>query len=556
MALESRNVTHAGVAVVLDSAGRVLGLVTDGDIRRAYAQDISWTEPISRIMIRRPVTLPVGTHPDQIILELSRAVEKAPHIEDAKTVTHILLVDESNRLIDIQNFFELLWDREERSAQVHVIGMGFVGLTVAVSLANVGHRVTGVDIDTGLLEKLQRGVSPNYEVGLTAKLKHVLEREVINFEPSLKESTSSIYIIAVGVSADSPSQVDLSALQLAGTQLSKVLKPGDQVMLRSTVPVGTTCRFLLPILEGGSNLIVAEELSLVYAPERTLAGNALSELRTLPQLVGGVTPRCTERAARFWATLTHTVAQLSNPEAAELAKLANNSFRNVSFAFANELALLAEEHNLDVAEVIQAANNGYPRNPIPPASPGVGGYCLPKDSLLLAASFSHPDALSRLSIVARTVNDQAGRYPLEIFDRFCAQVDRPVESMCALVIGIAFKGEPETNDLRGSVGLITANALKEKGVKVTVWDAVVDEKQIAAKDLQTVLDLKEAVSQVDCVFLMNNHRNNTNMDMTHLNGDSQTRLIFDGWGLLDRKETEAISGIVYSCPGYMTSFER
>ena len=551
MAEESRTVMHAGLAVVLDEAGSVRGVLTDGDIRRAYARNISWSEPVSKIMISQPITLPVGIHPDELILELSRRVENATHL-NAKTIRHILLVDESNRLVDIRDFVEFLWDREERSARVHVIGMGFVGLTVAISLANVGHRVTGVDVNQGLLDKLRCGESLIYETGIKAKLKHVLERGVLNFESSLENSRSSIYIIAVSAPVDDHNQADLSDLRDVAKQLANILKPGDQVMLRSTVPVGTTRRFLLPLIKEGSGLSVAEEYNLVFAPERSLAGKALSELRTLPQLVGGVTPRCTERAARFWATLTHTVSRLRSPEEAELAKLANNSFRNVSFAFANELAMLAKEHNLDVAEVIQAANNGYPRNPIPLASPGVGGYCLPKDSLLLASSFSQPNAMPRLSMVARTINEQASRFPLEIFERFCSQVGHPEKSMNALVIGIAFKGEPETNDLRGSSGLVVAYALQEKGVKVTIWDAVVTNEEIVAAGLKPVLDLDEAVIQADCVFLMNNHRKNSSIDVTKLNRKSHTKLVFDGWGLFDREETEAVKGLCYSSPGYMT----
>ena len=383
MAAESRAVAHAGLAIVLDSTGYVLGVLTDGDIRRAYARGVSWGSPVSSIMIKQPITLPIGINPDEIILELSRRVEKAPHLK-AKTIRHILLVDKSNRLVGIHDFMELLWDRDERSARVHVIGMGFVGLTVAIGLANVGHRVTGVDIDEKLITKLQQGESIIYESGLAAKLKHMLEREVLSFDSSLEKSRSSIYIVAVGTPVKDGKQADLSDLKNVSEGLSRVLKAGDQVMLRSTVAVGTTREILLPILEKGSGLRVAENFNLVFAPERTLAGKALSELQTLPQIVGGVTPRCTERAARFWSSLTHTVVRLPCPEAAELAKLANNSFRNVSFAFANELADLSSEYNLNADEIIQAANNGYPRNPIPLASPGVGVtvclrilYCLP-----------------------------------------------------------------------------------------------------------------------------------------------------------------------------------
>ncbi len=551
MAEESRNVSHAGLAVVLDDNNLVLGILTDGDIRRAYARGVSWNVPVSEIMVKQPITLPIGIQPDQIILELSRRVEQASHL-NAKTIRHILLTDTFNRLVDIQDFVEILWDREERSARVHVIGLGFVGLTVAVSLANVGHRVTGVDINAELLEQLQKGESHIFESGLSGSLGNALEREALDFKSNLEDSLSSIYIVAVGSPVMGGKQADLSCLRHAGQQLNRVLKPGDQVMLRSTVPVGTTREVFLPILENGSGLRVAEDFNLVFAPERTLAGKALVELRTLPQLVGGITPRCTERATRFWTSLTHTVVQLPTAEAAELAKLANNSFRNVSFAFANEVAALCHEHNLDGNEIIQAANNGYPRNPIPLASPGVGGYCLPKDSVLLAASFKEISNTPRLSLISRYVNDAAGKYPLGVIENFCRNTEKQLKSTTVLVVGIAFKGEPETNDVRGSSGLEIAKILTKKGATVLAWDAVLSASEISTAGLQPIQSLEQALGRADVILLMNNHRDNGNIDISKLGIKGRQQLIFDGWNLLNRREIESRKGVHYSSLGYTT----
>ena len=551
MANESRAVQHAGIAIVVDEARVLQGILTDGDIRRAYARNMSWEDPVSSIMIREPITLPVGIREDEIIVQLADRVEKAKHLR-AKTIKHILLVDDSNQVIEIRDFAELLWDREEKSARVHVIGLGFVGLTVAISLANIGHRVTGVDTNAPLVDLLRRGESPIFEAGLTAKLKHVIDRGTLAFENQLDTSVSSIYIIAVGASADDSGKADMSPIKEVGEVLGNGLKPGDQVILRSTVPVGTTRNVLVPILSRQSGLKVGEEFHVVFCPERSLAGQAISELQSLPQLIGGITPRCAEMSARFWSTLANSVIRVRSPETAELAKLANNSFRNVSFAFSNELSLLAEQYNLDVSEVIYAANNGYPRDPIPSASPGVGGYCLPKDSMFLAGSFKQRGSESSLSALACEVNRDATRFPVRVFAQFCQRVNLPPPETNVLVVGIAFKGEPETNDMRGSTGLEVAKLLSGQGARVFVWDAVVRNDQVTDPGLIFVADHSEVSRNVHCIFVMNNHRRNSSIEPFLQSGDGLPRLLFDGWKMFDRQEIESLAGVSYSAPGYLT----
>jgi len=153
-------------------------------------------------------------------------------------------------------------------------------------------------------------------------------------------------------------------------------------MLRSTVPVGTTRKQVIPVLEHYSGLAAGSGFHIAFCPERTVEGQAIQELSSLPQIVGGLTEACTEKAVSFWSTLTDTVVRVDALEAAELVKLINNSYRDLSFAFANEFALLADRYNIDATRLIAAANEGYPRDKIPRPSPGVGGYCLTKDPVV------------------------------------------------------------------------------------------------------------------------------------------------------------------------------
>ena len=182
---------------------------------------------------------------------------------------------------------------------------------------------------------------------------------------------------------------------------------GDHVMIRSTVPVGTTRNFIIPKLNNLSKLKAGKDFYVSFVPERVVEGNALRELRSLPQIVGGLTSACLNRASKFWSTITPTIIRTSSLEASELVKLANNSFRDLSFAFANELAFVAGKFNLNAFDLIKAANNGYPRNKIPSPSPGVGGYCLTKDPILFSSSISRKKNDVMLSKVGRVVNERA-----------------------------------------------------------------------------------------------------------------------------------------------------
>lgn len=552
MALESRQVEYAGLAIVSDEAdGKVLGVVTDGDIRRAYARDIDWHGPVGEIMSSRPIAIGSDIPRDRVLDECRRKVSEADHLT-ADNVRHILVVDEAGALVDIHDYISLLHDSEYRTGSVAILGMGFVGLTVGAALANLGHRVTGVDTNEAVVSRL-RAASPHvYEPGLEEMIRHCLGRKTIEFRSNLDVDGYNTYIIAVGTPLRSDGQPDYGALTAAAASVGRTLRGGEQVHLRSTVPVGATREILVKVLETESGLKAGEQFSVAFAPERTVAGAALTELRSLPQLLGGLTKQCGARAANFWNSLTPSVVRVDSLEAAEMAKLANNSFRDLCFAFSNELVLLCDRFNLDASDVVGAANNGYIRNPIPRPSPGVGGYCLTKDPLLLAQSHVPDEARPRLGREGRSANERAAAYPAGLLAEFAAVNGRNLGSMSVLVVGLAFKGEPETNDLRGSTGLELAETLKDAGCRVLGWDAVIKEAEIVAAGLEAATDLNSAAREVDAIMIMNNHRDNALLEMEALGENPGGRLVFDGWNLLDRLEVESVPGLFYASLGYFS----
>jgi nucleotide sugar dehydrogenase len=379
-----------------------------------------------------------------------------------------------------------------------------------------------------------------------------LERDSISFDKVLKDNSNQVYIVAVGTPLNHKLKPDLTSLTQVLIEISKVLKFGDQIMLRSTVPVGVTREVVIPYLEKATSLFAGRDFFVSFAPERTVEGKAMYELKTLPQVIGGFSAKCLEQSVGFWSTLTPMVIRSDSLEAAEMVKLANNTFRDLSFAFANELALIADNYNVDAFELVNAANEGYPRNKIPLPSPGVGGYCLTKDPILFSSNSKglRPDAVLGLS--SRKINERAALYPVKVIKKFAERTELNLKEAKVLILGIAFKGLPETTDIRGSVAIDVLNALKGVVGKISGWDAIVKTEDIYKAGFDKVDDLDGAIKQSDIVLILNNHPANVYPGIYNSTSENNKRLIFDGWYQLDKVEIEKNVYLTYSTMGYIS----
>ena len=536
------------MALVVNEYMVLQGVINHADVLRFIADGISLESPVSEVMVRDPITAPVDASDEQILQAVrSQLFHRTGGKKDV--TRHVPLTDEHGVVCDVIDVFSLLARSPRQGDHVEIYGLGFVGLTLGVALAGRGHFVTGIDTNETLVEQLLAGKPHVFEPHLSDMMRRALDDNQLDFRSSPGKEHHRVVIIAVGTPVEDDGSASLSALQAVCKIVGPRLKRGDLVMLRSTVPVGTTRSFVCELLEEGSNLKAGEEFHLAFTPERTAEGQAMQELSSLPQIVGGFSSRCTEMATNFWQTLTDSVVRVDSLEAAELVKLINNSYRDLSFAFANGLAMLADRFNLDAARVINSANEGYPRNPIPKPSPGVGGYCLTKDPFLYAAA-DREAAYGMLSRFGRMVNQEAGGYPMQVLSRFAERLGRPLCELSVLLVGMAFKGWPETNDLRGSTGVDIASELVIKGCEVMGFDAVVDDAVI--RDLGVMpVTLHEAACRCDALLILNNHPNNVQDGLiASLHG--RPTLLFDGWSQLDRYEVEHYEGITYATMGYMT----
>ncbi|MFQ4149544.1 nucleotide sugar dehydrogenase [Arthrobacter sp. LAPM80] len=370
--------------------------------------------------------------------------------------------------------------------EVSIVGLGTVGQALACAMLAAGYRVTGIDLNVDRQNDLLR----------FACASSASQRLVVGLRPL----PSRNHIIAVATPLRVKDKVgDLRSLVSASRAIGTVLRPGDLVVVRSTVPVGTVRNIVSGELSDSSRL-ASDEFHLAYAPERCVVGDEAREIATLPQLVGAIDSEAALRAHDLFASVTGPVISMQAVEAAELAKLANNAYNDLRHAFSNQIAMIAERYNLDAVRLIDEANRDYPRDPMVRPSPGVGGSCLTKDPYLLAQSLDEP-SLPNLFTVGRNVND---RIVADIITLAVEFSNIHTTDTRVLVCGAAFKGHPPTQDTRGSVGVLVANQLRDYGMSVAVHDPCVTEQQIFDLGLSPHPELFDG-SRFDIVLLIGSH---------------------------------------------------
>jgi len=539
----------AGIAVVVDDERKVIGVVTDGDVRRGLAKGVTLDEPVTLVANFKPLLTDATQSHAQMRKELmEEARRRKSHYYK---YNKLILVEPDGRFHDVIQLSDILSPPiEEKVLAIH--GMGFVGLTLAATFANAGIPVIGIDISEPLIRQLDTGAAPFYEKGLDSLLSSLAQSNPIRFTTEAREHPADVHIVTVGSPVGNDGLPDLGAVQAASRTIATILKRGDLVIFRSTVPVGTMRRVVLPILETGG-LSCGADFGLVFAPERTVEGKALDELRSLPQIIGGFDKASADAAGALFGQITNTIVEVESLEAAELVKLMNNTFRDLVFSFANEVAQICDAYNLNAFSLVRAANEGYPRDRIPLPSPGVGGICLSKDPYL----YTHPiDPLPRaplLGVASRTINRAGADYVIGKLRAFCTRTGKRLESARILVLGLAFKGMPETSDVRGSVALDLIMKLPTRA-NILVKDYVVGAAQIEALGCTPVgNDLTAVFSEIDAVLVMNNHYLNNRFNFVEaLRRRNGPMLFFDGWNMFDQREIENLPGVHYATMGYMT----
>jgi UDP-N-acetyl-D-mannosaminuronic acid dehydrogenase len=387
---------------------------------------------------------------------------------------------------------------------VGIVGLGYVGLTLATVLAEAGNTVIGVEKRPDLVEMTNQGIPHFTETGLPDALSGVTRsKKLVAAEQFDNSFSCDTYIITVGtpLSPDGVARVDM--IEGAARDIAENMRDGALVILRSTVKVGTTRDVVSPILAASG-----KKFDIAMCPERTLEGKALQELRELPQIVGADDPAVADRAAAVFRRLTSSIVLVSDIETAEIMKLVSNTFRDVQFAFANEVARMCDAFGVSAHEVISSGKLGYNRTNIP--MPGlVGGPCLEKDPHILMESARTRGISLEITAAGRLVNE---RQPEETVRFISSEIDRRNLAAGPLkisLVGMAFKGLPETSDLRGSMAIKVLDALKKAhpNAEIGLYDPVTPPDVLASEfpDENVFNRFGDAVSGASVVVIGNNH---------------------------------------------------
>jgi len=536
-----------GIVLVVDPADHLVGITTDGDIRRGLLRGATLDDPVEKIMVRDPVVLPAGLTPSELLSRVQDEARKRSRLRQKK-VDKLILVDDGT-VTDIVSFYDLWYLSQATTRVIAVVGLGFVGLTLAVTLADAGLNVIGLESNPEILASLARGEAHFHEVGLNHLLRYHLHRQQLTIAPNIDAVDADIFIICVGTPVDEAGEPMLDDLRAATLRVGERLRRRGLVIVRSTVPVGACRNVVAPLLEETSGLKLGRDIFLAFAPERTVEGKALEELRHLPQIVGGYDRASVQMTANLMREITPTIVEVESLEAAEMIKLVNNSFRDLSFAFANQVALICDHWNLDAAELIRSANEGYPRDRVPAPSPGVGGICLKKDPVIFAAAARAAGVPEPLSEIGRRINEQMPGYVARRIVGFLRDAGRPVRGAKVLLAGLAFKGQPETSDVRHSTALEVCRLLAEQGVAVHGYDPVVGPEAIRALGIRPV-SLEEGFDGADAAAILNNHPSFATVNLfSLLESMRRPALFFDGWHLFPPAEVTRVDGITYASMG-------
>jgi UDP-N-acetyl-D-glucosamine dehydrogenase len=381
--------------------------------------------------------------------------------------------------------------------RIGIIGLGYVGLPLAVAFAESGCEVVGLDVDRDKVEALNAGRSYIGDVP-ESDLAPLGERLRATADYAELAAADAV-ILCVPTPLDDAREPDLTYLTESATALAGVLRSDQLVVLESTTYPGTTRDRLLPILET-SGLTAGSDFHLAFSPERIDPGRTDFTIRTTPKLVGGITAECTERARQLYAEICDEVIVLSTPEAAELSKLLENIFRSVNIALVNELAQLCDRLGIDVWEVVDAASSkpfGFMRFE---PGPGMGGHCLPVDPFYLAFKARQYDFYPEFIELAGKVNQTQPAFCVERIERALNGVRKPINGSRILILGASYKGG--VGDTRESPALKIIGRLQDLGGEVSYSDPFVPE--LSGHGLASV-DLEEGVAAADLVAIVTAH---------------------------------------------------
>ena len=401
---------------------------------------------------------------------------------------------------------ELLLNRiKDKTAVVAVIGLGYVGLPLAVEKAKAGYKTIGFDVQQEKIDMVNRGKNYIGDV-VDSELESIIKDGKLSATSDFSVVSAADFIaICVPTPLDDYKQPDISYVKNSTIEIAKYLQPGTIVVLESTTYPGTTEELLLPILEKGSGLKCGEDFFLAFSPERVDPGNLLYKTKNTPKVVGGVGKDATEIAAAMYRNvLEGDIFEASSPRVAEMEKILENTYRNINIGLANEMAIICNKMGIDVWEVIEAAKTKpYGFQAFYPG-PGLGGHCIPLDPYYLSWKAREYDYHTQLIETSGIINDGMPAYVVERCSLILNRFKKPLNGSKVLILGVAYK--QDIDDFRESPALKVIEHFEESGSMIDYYDPYIENYRYKGKERKGLRVLNEsAIKGYDLVVVTTAH---------------------------------------------------
>ncbi len=505
---------------------QIQGILTLGDLRRIIKEG-NLKDKAKKFVNKRPVYFYKEDFNNDLINNIYSRIKK----QKLKNIDDIILIDKSKRLLGVFKFNNL--KNTYKYKKICILGAGHVGLPLTIYLSLKSSGVNLYDKDKKKINLLKKNQFNFYEKNLDKFLISENNKKKIKYASDIKTLSSQIYIICVGTILKKNKVCDNKLIINAIKQISKILKTDDIIILRGTVQVGFTSVIAKKIVEDNSNLKVGKNVFLGFMPERLLEGDSLNELNSLPQIISGVTNNCLTQIKEFSSGYFNRTIVAKSTEEAEIIKLCSNSYRDLTFSFANEISRLCEYYNLSANELIEKSNFGYSRNNIPYPSVGVGGFCLPKDPFIFSELINKKKGY-KFSYLSRQINDQSIDQAINKLSNIKKKYFRQKNRLKMLILGVSFKGLPETIDLRNSPSINIYKRLKKK-YDINLYD-------VNGKILKKYFNFKKLIirpnlNSYDVVLIINKHPHYSDLffKKVKINRSKKKKILFDPWNIADKK---------------------
>ncbi len=437
---------------------------------------------------------------------------------------------------------------------VAVVGLGKIGLPLAIQYIRHGWRVIGCDVNASVVEMINAGVSHvQEEPELLAMVADAVEEGLLTATVDTARAVwqAQVVVVIVPVAVDAQHRADFRAIDAATSAIGRGLQPGTLVVYETTLPVGTTAHRFAPMLEKASMLVAGRDFHLAYSPERVSSGSIFRDLSTYPKVVGGINEESLSVAIAFYQSVLDTsIIAMSSTDEAEFVKLIETTYRDVNIALANEFACFADTHGLNVAAAIQAANT-QPYSHIHTPGVGVGGHCIPVYPYFLLAGIEEagrpdepggPDkraipSLLQLPRHAREINDSMAEYAVRRIEAMTGSL----AGQCVLVLGVAYRGN--VREVAFSSARLLQEALLKRGATVYADDPLFSDDELSAMGYTPLHAGDE--DAISAIVLQANHRAYQALDFRRF---PRCRVLLDGRRVLERARVEA-AGICYLAIG-------